>query len=156
MAEFTYQGTSFRLACVYAPNRNPERDGFFATIESFIDPAVPTLVCGDFNAVFDRGLDRSSTTSDPSRESCDTLLSLFRQCCIVDIWRVLQPLTTAFTWSRPDGTLSSRIDYIGCPYPWIHRVSFCDILPCPFSDHSSVLLHVTIPAPSIEDLVAGN
>lgn len=147
MAEFTRQDVSFRLACLYAPNRNPHRDDFFATVESLIDPAVPTLVCGDFNAVFDRALDRSSTTSDPSRESTTTLLSLFRQCCIVDIWRVLHPLTSTFSWSKPDGSLSSRIDFIGCPYPWIHRVVSCDIFPCPFSDHSSVLLRVTIPVP---------
>ena len=33
------------------PNRNPDRDEFFAYCESVIDPSVPTLLCGDFNAV---------------------------------------------------------------------------------------------------------
>ena len=27
--EFFYRNSIFRVACVYAPNRNPERDGFF-------------------------------------------------------------------------------------------------------------------------------
>ena len=53
----------------------------------------------------------------------------------------------AFTWSKPDGTLSSRIDLIGCPFPWLHHISSCSILPCPYSDHSGVLCECAIPVP---------
>lgn len=57
----------------------------------------------------------------------------------------------AFTWSNSDGTLSSRIDLIGCPFPWLHYVSSCSVWPCPYSDHSDhsdhsgVLCVCTIP-----------
>ena len=44
-----------------------------------------------------------------------------------------------------DGSVSSRIDLIGCPYVWVPSVSSCDILPCPYSDHCAVLLRVTVP-----------
>ena len=57
------------------------------------------------------------------------------------------PDTAAFTWMRSDGTLSSRIDLIGCPIPWVHCVKSCEILPCPYSDHSAVLLVCPIPTP---------
>jgi len=53
----------------------------------------------------------------------------------------------AFTWFEPDGTLSSRIDLIGCPFPWLHHISSCFILPCPYSDHSDVLCVCGIPVP---------
>ena len=76
------------------------------------------------------------------------LLSLFRDCCVVDIWRSLHLATIAFSWLRPDGALSSRIDFIGCPYPWIHLVQSCDMLACPFLDHCAVMLSVPIPVPT--------
>ena len=78
MAEFNYHGVSFRLVCLYSPNRNPERDVFFSYCSSQIDPSLPTVVCGDFNAVFDRSLDRrGSNIFDSSRESCAVLSSFF-------------------------------------------------------------------------------
>lgn len=61
--EITFQTKLFRVACVYAPNRNPARDDFFPDVEAHVDPWVPTLLCGYFNAVFDRLLDRVG--SDP-------------------------------------------------------------------------------------------
>ena len=57
MVEFQRHGLTFRVVSLYAPNRNPQRDDFFAYCASMIDPSVPTLFCGDFNAVFDRALD---------------------------------------------------------------------------------------------------
>ena len=50
-----------------------------------------------------------------------------------------------FTWDKPDGSLSSRIDLIGCPFSWAPFVNSVSILPCPLSDHSSVVLDVSIP-----------
>ena len=52
------------MVCLYAPDRNPARDLFLDDIRPRVDPSVPTLLCGDFNAVFDRALDRQG--SDPS------------------------------------------------------------------------------------------
>ena len=101
------------------------------------------MLCGDFNTVFDRSLDRAgSVVDDVSRGST---LSLFDSCCVVDIWRRLHPTTAAFTWRRWDGSLSSRIDLFGCPYSWIASTEVCDILPCPFSDHCALLFRVVVP-----------
>lgn len=122
--EFFCHNSIIRVACVYAPNRNPERDGFFADVSSRIDPAIPTFLCGDFNAVFGRRVDRfGSAPDDTSRESSSTLAHLFSSCCVVDIWRQLEPSVPGFTWSRCDGLRSSRIDLIGCPFSWLSVVS---------------------------------
>ena len=67
--EFVFCGKSFRVCCIYAPNRNPTRDQFFDNLQTKVDPSVPTILCGDFNAVFDRSLDHlGSDPSDLSRE----------------------------------------------------------------------------------------
>ena len=55
MAEFSRRDSMFRIASVYAPNQNPERNKFFTSCLDFAAPSVPTILCGDFNAVFDRG-----------------------------------------------------------------------------------------------------
>ena len=89
-----------------------------------------------------RAIDRmGSVVGDVSRESSIALGRLFSDVCCIDIWRYLHPSSSGFTWTRADGSLSSRINLIGCPY-----VSACDILPCPFSDHCAVVLSVSVPS----------
>ena len=142
---------------MYAPNCNPDRDDFFAFCESAVDPSVPTLLCGNFNAVFDRCLDRrGSNVFDSTRESSAALSSLFNECCVSDVRHVLHPGLSGFSWTRSDGSLASRIDLIGCPFTWLHCMQTftwlhcmqtCDLLSCPFSDHSAVLLKCPIPEP---------
>ena len=124
--EFSYLGKIFRVACVYAPNRYPEPNNFFSDVEVHVDPSVPTLLCGDFNAVFDLLFDRvGSEPSDTVRESSVALSHLFSSCCVLDIWRYLHPSSNSFTWSS--------------------SVAACDILPIPFSDHCPVCLSVSVP-----------
>ena len=144
--EFRLQDKSFRVVSLYAPNRNPARDQFLEQVSSWVDPSVPTVLCGDFNTVFDRSLDRAgSDASDTSRESSSALLHLFDACCVIDTWRYFHPSSSGFTWMSSDGSVSSRNYLIGCPYVWVPSVSSCDIVPCPYSDHCAVLLRVTVP-----------
>ena len=107
---------------------------------------IPMVLCGDFNTVFDRTLDCfGSSSDDTSRESTSALTRLFDSCCVVDIWRYLHPNSSSFTWNRSDVQLATRIDLVGCPYPWVSAVSTCDIVPCSFSDHCAVLYSFSIP-----------
>ena len=146
MAEFSGRDFAFRIASVYAPNRNLERDEFVTSCLDFADQSVPTILCGDFNAVFDKAKDRRG--SDPAvniRESFVSLELLFREFFVLDVWRHLHPDLCAYTWLKPGGSLSFRIDVIGFPSTWLHHVSSCSIVPCPFSDHEAVLLRFSIP-----------
>ena len=138
--------TSLFVCCLYAPNRNPERDQFLGDISDKVDPSVPTLLVGDFNTVFDRLKDRrGSNPLDSSRESSVCLAALFDSCCVVDIWRYLHPDSSCLTWTKSDGSLASRIDLCGVPYVWVPSVSACDIIPSPFSDHCTLLLSLPVP-----------
>ena len=49
--EFSFQDQSFRVCCLYVPNRNPARDSFLHDLQVKIDFSVPSLFCGDFNTV---------------------------------------------------------------------------------------------------------
>ena len=148
VAKFSLNDISFHVVCLYAPNRNPARDVFFDFVSEHFDPGSPTVICADFNAVFDRARDRHgfAPASFP-RNSSRALTSFYRECCVVDIWSHLHPHSSSFTWQRPDGSFSSRMDLVGCPLPWQHHVKACDIIPCPYSDHAAVLPVCPIPVP---------
>ena len=129
MAEFSRRDSLFRIASVYAPNRNPEHDEFFTSCLDFTDPSVPTILGGEFNAVFDRARDRRG--SDPAVTVRDSFVSLelrFREFCVLDVWRHLHTDLRAYTRLKPNGSLSSRIDLFGFPSTWLHLVSSCSIV----------------------------
>ena len=129
LVQFSLHGSVFHV-----PNRNPDLDAFFICCIDSIDPAIPTLLCGNFNTVLDRVLDRRrSCPFDVSRESSALLSALF-----LDIWGKRHPTDSAFTWFRPDGANASCIDLISCRYAWVPNVSSVDILLCLFSDHCAL------------------
>ena len=146
LCEFLFRGKVFQVVCVYGPNRNPARDEFLDEVGDQIDPSVPTLLCGDFNTVVDRGLDRSgSDPLDTSRDSSVALSRLLDSCCVVDAWRSLHPGIRPFTWLRPNGAFASHIDLVGLPVVWSASLVSCDIVPCPLSDHCAVILSTGVP-----------
>ena len=77
LVEFPLRGSVFHVACVYAPNRNPDHDEFFAYCETSIDSSVPTVLCGDFNTIFDGTRNRRGSNIDnASRKSSSVLETL--------------------------------------------------------------------------------
>ena len=144
--EFSFCDQSFCVILLYAPNCNPVRNQFLEQLADEVDPSIPTLLCGDFNTVFDRNLDCSgSDSSDTWRESSAALATLFESCCCIDAWRYLHPTSAGFSWTRPDGSISSLIGLIRCPYIWVSSMSSCDFVSCPYSDHCAVLFSVFVP-----------
>ena len=70
---------------------------------------------------------------------------LFREFCVLDVWRHLHPDLRAYNWLKPDGSLSSRIDLIGFSFTCLHLVCSCSIVSCPFYDHDAVFPGFSIP-----------
>ena len=95
---FSFHEVCFILVCVYAPNRNPARNEFLDDLPSYVDLSSPTVICGDFNTVFDRSLEwRGSIVFHSSRESTRELSALFVSSCVLAIWRYLHPQCKQFT-----------------------------------------------------------
>ena len=116
--------------------------------KTFPNTNLPCFLLGDFNAVFDRHLDRSSSHIDfTHRDTSDKLRDLFSNFSVNDAWRIQHPTTKSFSWTRPDGTMSSRIDLVGVPVVWSYFCVSSHIVPCPHSDHCAVTVHVNIPSP---------
>ena len=144
--KLSFQDQSFRVCCLYVPNRNPAQDHFLNDLQTKIDLSVPSLLCGDFNTVFNRALDRrGSDPSDSSHASTSALRGLFNKCCVVDIFRYLHPSRPGFMWTKWNGALASRIYLVSIPSLWVSSVSACSMVPCPFSDLCGVQVSVTVP-----------
>ena len=143
MAEFSHSGMFYCIAFIYAPNRNHEWDSFFASNSDFVDLGVPTVLCCDFNAVFDKVLDQRGTGASSLCSDSSPLFFLVSQ--LLCRWR-LHPGRGAFFVDAPGWGLCFQVDFFGCPVPWTSGVSACDLLLCPSSHDSPVLTVLTILA----------
>jgi hypothetical protein len=145
--EVDIDGQKLRFVSLYAPNRNPARNTFFASVPDFVDLTYPTFVCGDFNAVLDPDLDskcRSSYTGSSHRsassESVAALHSLLAATQTFPVWRTRHPTDVVYSWDHASGEFSSRIDMIWAPTLLAKSIGDCAYHPSFFSDHRYMLL----------------
>jgi exonuclease III len=143
-------GEKLRFVSLYAPNRNPARNAFFASVPDFVDLACPTFVCGDFNSVLDPDLDRKRRSSykgpsqqSASSESVAALQSLLVATQTFPVWRTRHPTDVVYAWDHPSGDCSSRIDMIWAPTILAQSIGDCAYHPSFFSDHRYMLLTFT-------------
>ena len=135
-ADLSSSGLVLRVLSIYAPNRNPDRNRFLEDVASSLDPSFPSIVAGDFNAVFDTAIDRKgSSTVTPYRQSVQALSRILQLGSLIDAWRTIHPSHQAFSWTSANGVFASRIDHILFPSVWQHTLSSCAITPTPYSDH---------------------
>jgi len=63
-----------------------------------VDLSRCVCIGGYFNCTFEPGMDRN--TPEPHPESWSDLSLFFSQVGLLDVWRVLYPNESQFTWSR--------------------------------------------------------
>ena len=126
---------------LYAPNRNPTHNTFFASLTGLIDLSRPTFVAGDFNSVLDPAKDRMrdpTYVAGPAaqqRESNAALESLMSFTQTYPLWRQLYPGRTAYSWTHGDGTQASRIDMVWAPTALSNNITKCEYHTFFLSDH---------------------
>jgi exonuclease III len=140
-------GQKLRFVSLYAPNRNPARNAFFASVPDFVDLACPTFVCGDFNSVLDPALDRKRRSSykglsqqSASSESVAALQSLLAATQTFPVWHTRHPTEVVYSWDHASGDFSSRIDMIWAPTLLAQSIGDCNYHPSFLSDHRYMLL----------------
>ena len=121
---------------------------FFCYVSSAIDPSIPTVVRSNFNAEMDWSLDRLGSATLTFLERVVTFSPRsFTSVPFSTPGDIYIP-TLGFSWSRPDGLISSRIDLSGCPFSWPHALKSCELVPRPFSDHSALVMSSPVPTPT--------
>ena len=147
VAEFSSNNLIFQVMCLYAPNSKDEGKQLFESLYSAIDPDIPLLMCGDFNAVVDPYVDRfgcnpESPWANNWASTHRDLMSTFDLC---DAWRARHPGAKEFTWRRTNGSQGSRIDMIWLPERYLGLVHSVEISPFLRSDHKCVFLEIALP-----------
>ena len=148
VVDFEEGQASFIL--LYAPNRNPARNTFFASLTGLTHLSRPTFVAGDFNAVLDPQLDRMrdpNYVAGPAaqqRESTVALESLMSFTQTYPVWRQLHPGCIAYSCTHGDGTQASRIDMVWAPTALSKNIKGCEYHPSFLSDHQYLLVVFTL------------
>ncbi|MFP3157521.1 MAG: exodeoxyribonuclease III [Caldivirga sp.] len=120
---------------------------FNEAIERFILSLVskkPVVVCGDFNAVYDRRDSSFWDEEHPGLTLRERLwLSSFIKRGFVDTYRLIHPHGIKYTWrSYRDRGKAMRIDYCLVSGGLTNRVANADVLNVEGSDHYPVLLEL--------------
>ena len=129
----------FNRLCVYAPTNLTERKDFFANLHEFFFPAAGRILGGDFNC-YKNALDKFGGNVNINNELSD-LKSTFH---FVDIWRKIHPNKREFTWFNTDFSIASRLDKFYLSSNIVNSVSLSSIIPCCFSDHDYVNVHLEL------------
>ena len=129
----------------YAPNA--DTPSFFEDIIKKLDDFVDNdlvILGGDFNLVIDPKIDRKNSLNN-AHKSAEILKEYLNKAKMADSWRILNPDSAKFSWSRtnPDGSISaSRLDMIFIPVAWCDKITECKIEPNRKSDHSLVSIEI--------------
>ena len=116
----------------------------FLILYQSIDPDIPIVMCGDFNATVDPHINRfgcnpeSPWANNWASARCE-LMSTFTLC---DAWRASHPDIKEYTWKRTNGSQGSLIWLPQCYLGLVRKI---EILPFLRSNHQCVYLKDNFP-----------
>lgn len=148
MCRMELEGAIFKVFNVYMPTADKEREQIeilgeiskFLPEESEADETI--ILGGDFNVSMNDSLDRKgySTPSIRNLAFRDNLEALLDSLDLCDLWRIQNPSTKAYTWSRAHKM--ARLDYIFIPYSFGGHLQASNPRSFSFSDHRLVAIDI--------------
>ena len=100
-----------------------------------------TFICGDFNTVVNNSIDIISGDNHDTLD-INILKSFIQKFDLHDIWRLYNPNTKDYTWSKNNPFIARRLDFIFCNNSAISNINKVEHLTLPCSDHRAVLVKV--------------
>ena len=130
------------LVNVYAPNE--DNPAFFRNVRDKLCSFECDFIVlgGDFNLVCDVSKDKKggvATTNLKSKEEVDAIREDFE---LADIWRVLNPEATRFTWRRENPEIQCRLDFFLISLSLCPEITKADIVPGYRTDHSMIIFRI--------------
>ena len=139
---------NINILTTYAPN--PPRDNkdfwkkIFATLTLY-DLAPPDILLGDFNLVED-ALDRLPSSQDDTNAT-EALRDFRLKYGLIDGWRLANPESKGYTWSRDSDGAQSRIDRIYVREEFFNECKDWEITTPPIpTDHDMVSARIATPS----------
>lgn len=135
---------SWTIMNIYAPNF----DAHLFMQEVFLQASQALgfhLVGGDLNFCLDTVLDRSSDRPCLLSKSAKTTISFMRGLNLIDVWRQTHPQDGDYSFYSHPHNSHTHIDHFLITSEIFHRVIDIEYLPRLLSDHSPLVLSVSIP-----------
>ena len=134
-----FDGDSFVIVNIYAPNKTKQKIIFFQKLHNFlmtIKSNSHIIVKGDFNTVLDNNLDIISGLPHENSE-INVFTNLMLDFDLIDTWRTVNTNKKDFTWCK--STIARRLDYLLCTQNCSHLIVkvYHYFISC--SDHKAVI-----------------
>ncbi|KAJ0011600.1 hypothetical protein NQD34_012575 [Periophthalmus magnuspinnatus] len=140
IAKLNIERTDIAFVSLYAPNIF-EKQFFDRLTKIMLElPSFKFIVGGDFNAVVDPSLDRSSLSQNLDQKRASEALKCWaNETGLVDLWRMLNPGTRDYTHRSARHKSFSRIDYLFTSRNCFQNVSKVTHNPFALSDHKALI-----------------
>ena len=143
--KITINNLQIVLASIYVPCG--EEAGFLPEVSDLLLEACDgchLLAGGDYNAVIDPLMDKSSTFASHYTPATTTRLKAFMSDLnLIDLWRLQNPSARRYTFYSNRHQSHSRIDYILLSASLITMTASIDFHPILISDHAPVQCTIT-------------
>lgn len=137
----------YTLVNIYCPNRDPM--GYLARtligLEEFKEGEV--ILAGDLNFCLDPALDRSADSQWEDKRACARIGKKLQVQQLIDVWRVLHPKESDYTFYSQVHATYSRLDYFLVDHSLLDSVTGTKIEIQTLSDHAPVVMTLLLKGP---------
>ena len=134
----------FTLGNIYAPNEdNPTFFlDFFDHLADFKCDDI--IIGGDYNLVLDLEKDKMGGLTKTHQNSVKVVQEFSEKLDLVDVWRILHPDTSRFTWRQRHPKVHCRLDFFLVSQSTVNITTLADIVPGYKTDHSMTTLCLSL------------
>ena len=132
------------LANIYAPNEDDPNffRAFFDHLSSFHCEEI--IIGGDFNLVLDLDKDKKGGLAKTHKNALKVVQDLSESLELSDVWRILNPEATRYTWHQRQPDIHCRLDFFLVSQSSICNITQADTIPRFKTDHSMITLSLSL------------
>ncbi|KAL9961456.1 hypothetical protein ACROYT_G030398 [Oculina patagonica] len=138
---------NYLLVNLYGPNKDAEAVRFYQNLSATLREMDPDsddniIIGGDFNCPLNPTLDKKGGILIPRQHVINSIENIQNEFSLHDIWRIKNPNTCSFTWSKSHPFIFCRLDYWLISDKLNDLVTHVDIQASIKTDHSSIILEL--------------
>ena len=138
---------NYFLINLYGPNKDAEPVRFYQDLSITLrgidlNSDSNLVVDGDFNCPLDPTIDKKSGILIPRQHVINSIENIQNEFSLHDIWRIKNPNTRSYTWSKSSPSIFCRLDYWLISNKLNDLVTQVDIVASIKTDHSSIVLEL--------------
>ena len=147
MLKVKIKDKNYLLVNLYGPNKDTEAVRFYQNLSATLREMDPDsddniIIGGDFNCPLNPTLDKKGGILIPRQHVINSIENIQNEFSLHDIWRIKNPNTCSFTWSKSHPFIFCRLDYWLISDKLNDLVTHVDILASIKTDHASIILEL--------------